>query len=170
MPTGELYIKTSRITSSSDTTGVVTDSTDTFYGYADAYLRYGLSLCGGAIDKLVAPVGKKDPQGNKSALSPGVGYLGMSVGITDEREVSVDMVLNAPNKTVYLQKLAQLRHEVMDLPSGEYFMLRTNYFPDEAYRVIYKGCEPFRSFCREMALFTMILREPHPELRSLSLT
>lgn len=170
MPAGDFYIKTESFGSKlfmptlDEGLGLVSSPSNTFYGYADAFVRYGLSLSDGAIDKLMTFNPNKSPKGVSLATQNGVSYDAATVGKVDERVFSVDVHIVAQTKEDYLNKYERLRDEV--LVPGKVIVLRTNHRSAVRYRVIYQRCEPFRQWMLGgMAMFTLAFIEPHPELQ-----
>lgn len=170
MPKGELYLRTSKVTAAFSKEdecrmGLVTDTENPFHGYADAFVRYGLSLEDGAIDRILTPSPHKQPVGSGNAITDGVAYIGASVGVTDERELSFDVHLSAPHYREYLRRYKLFCDEILAHDRSECVWLRTGWFPSVAYRLIYNGIEQFSGFTLGLAKFTLSFTEPHPELR-----
>lgn len=153
-----LYLKTGK------TTSTASSDTNAQNGWVDAYLKYGLSLEDGALSKLIAPAANKKPVGNSNALTGGVAYLGSSVGVKDERQLSLDVHICASTKADFWTKYSSFCAEILDHAVGDHIRLK---HVDDGMRVhhfVYQNCEPFMQFQGEMAKFTLILLEPHPEL------
>lgn len=180
MPKGELYIKTRKISDILTTPyvpsemftsecaygrGIVNDTNNTYYGYADAWVRYGLSLGDGAIDKLMTATPHKAAKGISSAVSHGVSYNGRTIGIVDERAVSFDAHIVAQSRKDYLKKWSLFKSEVLCKEVG-IIVLRTSYDPNVRYRLINPTHEQFRQWISGgAAMFTLSFIEPHPELQ-----
>lgn len=164
LPRGELFISTEKMIFSNVMDGKVVQRTKTFYGYADAFERYGLSLSVGAIDKLMAPVPHKEPASNKSAVRHGAAYIGATVGKVDERVLSLDVSIVASSKEDYLRRYQLLCDEVL---SGGIVYVRTSHRPELCYRLLYQSSEQFRQWMSGgVAMFTLSFIEPHPELQA----
>ena len=170
MPKGELYIKTIKMQESADDTGIVSSSDSVFAGWADAYLRYGLSLSDGGRDKIETAAPHKSPVGVKSAVSHGVSYNGSTVGIIDERTISFDAHITAGSASEYQEKWVLFRDEVLSKDGGGVVVLRLSDEPDVIHCLLYQTHEQFRQWkpCGA-GMFTLSFIEPHPELRSFSL-
>ena len=183
MASGELYIKTQKTNEvlatpyvpSEDFTcecayrrGIVVDGSNPFCGYADTFVRYGLSLTDGTIDKLETAAPMKVPVATKSAVRHGVSYNGMTVGIVDERTLSLEMHIAAKSRADYEAKYRMLRKEVLRKDGGV-ILLRTRREPDVCHRLLYQTHEQFRQWIHGgLAMFTLVFIEPHPELTELS--
>ena len=166
MPKGELYIKTSRMSASTDKTGIVDDDKSPFCGYCDAFVRYGLSLGDGAIDKLMTESPAKSPKGTSLATSDGVSYIADTVGVCDERQLSLEVNLVAHYRLDYLKKYRRLCHEVLCKEKGYVVLFRTRHEPPVRYRLIYQTMEQLRQWMSGgIGLMTLVFTEPHPELQ-----
>ena len=171
MPKGELYLKTKATRSAvtkGDARGILigngspaTPSIDYVKGWTDAYVRYGLSLEDGAISKILAPSPMKQPTNSRSANQNGVSYLGSTIGKCDERMLSFDVHICAPNEEIFLKRYNLFRSEVL---ACGYLQLSTKW-TDDVYHLIYQDCQQFSQFRMEMAKFTLSFVEPHPEIR-----
>jgi len=169
MPHGELYIRTKRtITAHNNAQALHTGMADltvnnaTYKGWVDAYDRYGLSLEDGALGKLMAPAPNKKPVGNNNVMINGVAYLGGTIGVKDERSLSLDVHIMAASKPAFLSQYGLLCSEVLD---AGYIQVRTSYQPDVIYHLIYQDCQQYSQYARSMAKFTLAFIEPHPEYR-----
>ncbi len=166
MPKGELFIRTKRTIAQGSGTGIISTSASDKpswvqdSGWVDAYERYGMSLEDGQIDKLMTPAPKKQPTGVSQAGVHGVAYSGDSIGITDERTLSVDFHILASTKAIYLQRYALLCNEVFDCG---YIQLRVDGL-DKYFHLIYQDCPQFEQWNMEMAIYTLVILEPHPEI------
>ena len=158
MPKGELYLKTGKTTSPESTDPNVTG------GWVDAYEQYGLSLEDGALSKLIAPAPNKNPVSNTNALTNGVAYLGSSVGVKDGRTLSLDAHICAGTKTEFWNKYSDFCDKILDHARGDHIMLKHACDHERVHHLVYQSCEPFSQFRMEMAKFTMVLLEPHPEI------
>ena len=146
MPKGKLYFK-SALTS----------------GWVDAWERYGLGLEDGALSNLIAPAPLKKPVSNSNALKHGIACLEDSIGKKDSKSVSLEIHLCAKSDSEFIDKFSLFCSEVLD---QGYFMLKTCYFPDTVYHMIYQDCQPFQQWNQRMAKFTLSLIEPHPEIHT----
>ena len=158
MPKGELYLKTGKTTSPASTDANVTG------GWVDAYEQYGLSLEDGALSKLIAPAPNKNPVSNTNALTSGVAYLGGSVGVKNERTLSLDAHICAGTKAEFWSKYAAFCNEILDHARGDHIRLKHADDHNRVHHLVYQSCEPFSQFRMEMAKFTLVVKEPHPEL------
>lgn len=154
MPHGELFIKTHKIV-----TGRGTD------GYIDAYARYGLSLENGAMSKLLVEPGNKEPAGNSNAITPGVSCIGNTIGVKNERNISLEAHICASSELQFIARLELFNEEVLRLDRGEFIRIKTRHYPHRVFRVLYQDFQQFTTFNMEMAMFAWMLKEPHPELR-----
>lgn len=166
MPRGELYIKTTRMSASSDRTGIVTDEHNPFVGYADAFLRYGLSLSDGAIDKMMMEAPAKSAKGTSLVTRHGVSYVGATTGYTDERTLSLDVNILAYYRHEYIKRYRLLCDEVLCKEPGYVVTIRTRHEPDRRYRLLYQTMEQLRQWMTGgIGLMTLVFLEPHPELQ-----
>ena len=164
--TGELFFSTKKIFLSGDSTGAVVGNNSDYLGFVDAYERYGLSLSANAIDKLMNPAPHKQPQGNSLAYADGRCYGGLTVGVRDERLLSLEVNITAPSRAAYLTRYGMLCEEVLNAGRGEVIYLRTPYQPGVCYRLVYQTCEQFQQWINSgTALLTISFIEPHPEMR-----
>ena len=170
MPKGELYIRTGRtITAHNNAQSSHTGMEDlsvnnvTYKGWVDAYDRYGLSLEGGALGKLMAPAPNKKPVGNNNVMMNGVAYLGGTIGLKDERAVALDVHITAASKAAFLSQYDLLCSEVLD---AGYIQVRTSYQQNVIYHLVYQDCQQYSQYDRSMAKFTLAFIEPHPEFRT----
>lgn len=159
MPKGELYLKTGKTTSPAST-----DDQNVTGGWVDAYEQYGFSLENGSLSKLMAPAPNKKPVSNSNALAGGVAYLAGSVGVKDERTLSLDAHICARTEEEFWNKYSSFCDEILDHARGDHIMLKHVRDHGRVHHLVYQACEPFSQFRMEMAKFTMVLLEPHPEL------
>ena len=185
MPKGELFIKTQKISEILETPyvpsdtftsecayrrGIVVDAANPFYGYVDAWERYGFSLSDGGVDKLMTAPSHKAPVGTKSAVKHGVSYNGATVGIIDERTVSFDAHIVAWSRAEYMYRWNLFKEEVLN-KENKIITMRTCYEPKVFYRLLYQTHEQFRQWMTGgAAMFTLSFIEPHPELREVHYT
>ena len=132
-------------------------------GWVDAYERYGVGLEDGSLSNLIAPAPCKKPTSNSNALKDGMACLEESIGKKESKSVSLEMHLCAKNRSEFIEKFSLFCTEVLD---KGYFKLKTCYFPDIVYHMIYQDCQPFQQWNQRMAKFTLSLIEPHPEIHS----
>lgn len=184
MPQGQLYLRTKgtiQAAAGSDLTGlVVADAyrpaewANAFpsgkgYGWADAFLRYGLSLEDGAMSKLLTPAPKKKGNSASEVTKNGVAYSAATLGMADEREMSFDVHFVAPDRQTFLANYDLFCAEVL---SPGYVQLRFSVdnvgggLRDRGiYHLKYDDCQQFQEFAFQMAKFTLSFTEPHPEIR-----
>ena len=179
MPKGELYIRTEKtkglatsafvpssrfVSECKYYAGVVRDLENPYYGYIDAWMRYGLSLSDGSVDKLMTPAPHKQMSSVKNSLMDGVGYNGLTVGRVDERVLSLDVNIVAEDLREYMYRYDLLCDEVLSNDCGV-IELRTRWRPGRYYRLLYQSSEQFRQWMSGgSAMFTVGFVEPHPEL------
>lgn len=145
MPHGKLYIRSNR----------------TNREWVDAFDTYGLSFEPGSLFKLMTPAPGKDGNSIKPVGTHGVAYSGSTIGFKDERIFSMDMHIVASSEADYLTKYAAFCANVIDCG---YFQLKTSTEPGKVYHLIYKDCQPSKQFLSGMAIFTLTVKEPHPEI------
>lgn len=167
MPQGKLFIRTNGTKTAvggQNTTGLTnrTVNNNTYTGWADAYLRYGLSLEDGALAALMAPAPNKKPANVTPRSGHGTAYDGSTIGYKAERNISLDVHITATNKSDYIEKYALFCSEVLDCG---YIQLRTSEQPNVIYHLLYDACQQFSHFLSGMAKFTLSLTEPHPDIR-----
>ena len=183
MPQGQLYLRTKKTiqaVSSDDKTGLVladayrpTEWVNSFpstygYGWADAYLRYGLSLEDGAMSKLLTPSPKKKGNNNSDVQTHGVAYSALTIGIEDERELSFDVHFVAQDEAAFLANYDRFCTEILAPGYTQLrFMIETPVgLADRGiYHLKYNDCQQFQAFRFQMAKFTLSFTEPHPEIR-----
>ena len=171
MPNGELFFKSSGISASSDSTGVQD-------GWADAYVRYGISFTDTALSSLMTPAPNKLPVENKSRLQHGKRVARRSdLVLKDEREVSVEMHLTASSRALFWYRYAKFCKEILDCGFFEIYHRDIYIDPPQShalvqqsdhavFRVSYEDCQQFSEFIQEMAKFTLRLSEPDPTNRA----
>lgn len=159
MPKGELFLMpmTPRY---KNHTGL--DDQDTNGLWADAYERYGLSLEGGTLSRLMTPPPRKSPVKISMQTEHGVHALRDTVGYVDERTLSLEMHITARGRDEFMARYGLFCQEI--LGDNGYFLLRTRYM-DDVLHLLYMECTGFTSFGLQMAKFTLNVLEPHPEIR-----
>lgn len=130
-------------------------------GWVDVYDRYGMSLEPGGRGKLMAYAPMKQPNGSSSSTSHGVAYSGETIGITNERMLSLDVHFLAPTEEEFIRRYLLFGNEVLS-----YGYLQLRHAKLEMYfHLKYEDCQNFREFRLGMAQYTLTLTEPHPEIR-----
>lgn len=161
MPKGELYIRTQeRIAASSDQTGVGND------GWVDTYVRYGISFTQTALSSLMTPAPNKEHVENKSTLQHGKRLIrDASRTKKDERDVSLEMHLAAPDVSTFWARYDLFCSEVLDYGFLE---LKNAHVPTKVFRMTYLKCSQFSEYMEQLAKFTLTLNEPDPTDRALT--
>lgn len=152
MPHGELFIKTHKAVTGRDANG-----------YVDAFDRYGLTL--EKSSPLLMEPGNKEPVSISNAITPGVSYLGSTIGVKDEQIMSLEVHLYAAYEAQFLTRYELFCNEVLRLDRGEFIRLKTKRHPNRVFRVLFQNFQQFTAFNMELAKFMWVLKEPHPELR-----
>lgn len=185
MPKGELILRTRNtiVATANGGTGLYADcremtppflsgeeSLQSYYGWADAWERYGLSLEKGSLGKLMAYPPMKKPTNSKPTDRHGVAYLDSTIGFYDERLFSIDVHICAQTRSDYLDKYLLFRNEILGMQAsegrGQYIQLMTRH-TGEVYHLLYEDCQPFSQYNMKKAYFTLSFIEPHPEIRDM---
>lgn len=130
----------------------------------DAYTQWGASLLEGALVALMTPAPLKAPIESKSRLLDGK-VVEDAVVCVDERDITLQVKISAPNETVFATRYAGF---VGELQKGN-ITLKTRWQPDVCYRLRYESCTQFAGFVtgRCLAKFTLKFNEPNPKDRAL---
>ena len=128
--------------------------------WKDAYTQWGLSLEDGGLSKLVTPRPHKQPVTNKNVTASGAHVIDATVGIVDERTISLPMHITAPDKATFWSRY---RAFCSVLEAGT-ITLRSNYFKDGngspiVFTLIYQDVQNFTEFIQEMAKFDVVFYE-----------
>lgn len=129
-------------------------------GY-DAFERWGVSLSSGALSSLITPASAKAYVTNKSRLEHGSRVITNNAKM-DERQVSLQMHLSAPNATTFFSRYESFCEE---LAAGN-LVIWSSYYPDKYFHMVYQSCTQFAEYNREMAKFVLKLVEPDPSFRT----
>ena len=141
----------------------ISSTANTAEGYwIDAYARYGLSIEDGSLAKLITPAPNKEPIKTSNVISHGVSALKGSVGFKNERTLSLAMHIVASTRQDFLDKYALFCQEVIG--GDGYFLLKVSSFPNAVHHFLYIDCQQLSQSWMEMAVFTLSLLEPHPEI------
>lgn len=155
--TGEFFIRTrTTIALAGNATGIDAN------GWADAQSRYGMGLEEGALAKLMTPAPNKKPTGNSNVVTNGVAYLGSTIGVKDERTLSIEVHVIAETEANFLSLYSLICSEILDCG---YIQVKTKYQTNTVYHLIYQDCQQYSQFNMKKAKMTLSFIEPHPEYR-----
>ena len=134
--------------------------------WKDAFGTYGISFDDGSISRLITPAPNKDVVENRSRLQHGKRVIRKaSYTRKDERTVSLEMHVTAPDKATFWQLYQAFCDEILD---NGFFDIRHADIPGLVFRLTYVSCEQFSEFSRQLAKFTLTLNEPDPTNRGVS--
>ena len=154
MAKGELYIKTSATTA-------IQGNRD---GWVDAYDTWGVSFTDASLSALMTPAPAKAPVENKSRLQHGKSVItNETYSKKDERDVTLEMHLTAPDKTTFWQRYDGFCSQVLD---RQFIHIKSGYRTDRVFHMTYESCTQFTEFIQQMAKFTLRLNEPDPSNRT----
>ena len=162
MPAGTLFIRTRATIAKNGQSGISAYGGQN--GWADAFERYGLSLEDGALEEIMTPAPHKEGDSNDGITGDGIAYDGSTIGKKDQRQLSFDVHIIASNQDDYFAKYDLFVAEVLD---PGYFQLRTSFFPNRVYHLLFRSCQNYSHFLSGLAKFTISCKEPHPEIRDL---
>lgn len=146
----------------------------------NAKTRYGFSLEHGALTQLRKPAPDKEATSNSSPTAHGESCVGSTIGYKDARSVSFDFHIIGSNADDYDSKFELFRSEIVE--SG-YFQMRVEYgnkFYPPKYgtnnanfgylNFLYQDCQPLYEHLDGLGKFTLIVKEPRPDIRDNRLT
>lgn len=137
--------------------------------YADAYLRYGISLEETSLSRLMTPAPNKEIVENKSDLEHGKRvYRDSSDVRKDDRNVTLIVNITANGKEEFMRRYALFCEEILD---KGFIDIRTEYYKYDTtkykvFRMTYLDCTQFSEFCQSIGKFTLSLNEPDPTNRN----
>ena len=154
MPQGEVYFRQ-----------------DATKQWVDVWLRYGISFSDVSLSRLMTPAPNKAAVENKSRLQHGkrvarnAGYVRK-----DERDVSLEMHLSAPDRATFWRRYQAFCHEFLDNGFFDIKHRDITYVEDDeekamVFRMTYVSCDEFSEFQQQLAKFTLSLNEPDPTNR-----
>ena len=166
MPQGQILLRTKGTIALNGQVGVAglitTNAPGNKAGWVDAYTRYGFSLEDGAYAKLRRFADSKTPTGNNQAGSHGVAYMGSTIGVRNEKAISLEAHICASTKANLESQLDLFESEILNYG---YVQLMTSY-NGKVFHLVYQTTSDFTLHSLEMALFTLNFIEPHPEIRT----
>lgn len=133
-------------------------------GWTDMYDTYGISLSDGAISRLMTPPPMKEAIENKSRLQHGKRVVRDDAYVkTDERTVSLEIHLTAPNKALFWSRYASFCSDF--LSKGFFDIYHADIGSGTIFRMTYIDCEEFSEFQQQIGKFMLVLNEPDPDNR-----
>jgi hypothetical protein len=142
----------------------------------DAYTRYGINFEDGALSALMTPAPNKQFIESKSRVAHGKSVITKNPKV-DVREIVLPFHIVAKTKEEFFEKYDLFCEEVLE-PGA--FTLKSKYQPARSkivngvmqtrpqvvYHLIYKSCQQFKQYQREMAVFHLKVEEPNPKNRT----
>ena len=156
MPKGELFIKQQG--NINPVNGSLSD------GWVDAYLQWGMSFSEPALSALMTPAPNKSPIENKSRTRNGKSII-RNGAKKDERDLSLEMHITAPNRTEFWNRYHRFCSEVLDYG---YVEVKNAHVPNLVFRLTYNSCTQFSEFSQQMAKFVLRMNEPDPNNRGVT--
>ena len=154
MPHGELFFRKSTSTP-----------------WVDAYDTYGISFTDASLSRLMTPAPNKDAIENKSRLQHGKRVIRNTTFVRkDEREVSLEMHLTAPDKTTFWSRYSEFCNDILDngffdIKHRDITYSDNGVTKNQVFRMTYISCEEFSEFMQQLAKYTLTLNEPDPSNR-----
>ena len=139
--------------------------------WTDAYTAYGVSFSDGALSKLMTPAPNKSVIENKSRLQDGKRIVRTRKYIRkDERELSLEMHLSAPDSVTFWERYRLFCTEILD--QGLFEVKHADIKDGSGanakpliFRLTYLDCQQFSEFQQQLAKFTLRVNEPDPTNR-----
>ena len=157
MPKGELFFR--------NHDGITPVNGSLSEGWVDAYLQWGVSLTDSALSALMTPAPNKSVVENNSRIEHGKRVIKNPVySKKDERDVNLEMHINAKDKTDFFDKYDRFCSEVLDYG---FIDIKSVYMPTKVFKMTYVNCSQFTEFIQQLARFTLRLNEPNPKDRSI---
>lgn len=154
MPHGELFFRKSASSS-----------------WVDVFDTYGISFTDASLSRLMTPAPNKEVIENKSRLQQGKRVVrDPSYVRKDERDVSLEMHMSAPNKATFWSRYSKFCRDFLDNGFFDIKHRDITYKENETtknyvFRMTYSSCEEFSEFIQQIAKFTLTLNEPDPSNR-----
>ena len=129
----------------------------------DAYTEWGINLEDGALSALMTPPPMKDYIESSSRLKHGTRILPENARC-DAREITLPFHIIAPDRAAFFENYKKFCNDVLLKGVME---ITTKYDKNVCYRLVYLSCTQFTQYVREMAIFSLKVKEPNPTNRAL---
>lgn len=128
----------------------------------DIWLTWGAKFWKGTYERLMKPAPMKDYISNSSRLEHGTRILvSESIARTDEREVSIQFLIEGSSESDYLSKYNSFIEE-LEKGSIELNVPKLS----ATYKLVYTDCSSYGNYGNRMGKFTVRFKEPNVKDRT----